>query len=268
MGLNKLATSIPGRGTVFIGDEATPYPADWATMSLTAPVNGWDSIGHTSRSNTVKMTRAGGDASQKGSWWEPNLDTIYAPIQWGLTVNSLQLDKLTFDLGVGGIYDAEEGSYTATGSPNFPTKAVCVITVDHRGDRSLTYMSHASWTMSDGFDFNPEEYMEVALTASINTNPDNDHVWKHIRSSMKNTAPTLVDATATAVLTDGSVTDITLVTLGSGYTAAPTVEITGGDGTGATATATYANGRVSSITVTDGGTGYTSTPTVTIVRAA
>ena len=51
---------------------------------------------------------------------------------------------------------------------------------------------------------------------------------------------------------------------GSGYISAPTVDITGGGGSGATATATVSNGGVGSITVTDGGSGYTSAPTVDI----
>ena len=51
---------------------------------------------------------------------------------------------------------------------------------------------------------------------------------------------------------------------GSGYTSAPTVQITGGGGTGASATATVENGSVKSITLVSGGRNYTSAPTVTL----
>ena len=51
---------------------------------------------------------------------------------------------------------------------------------------------------------------------------------------------------------------------GSGYTTAPTVNITGGGGTGATAQANISGGTVTSITVLTPGSGYTSTPTITI----
>lgn len=268
MGFNKAATTVPGRGSVFVADKGTPYPADWATMNITAPVNGWDSIGHTSRSNTVKMTRNGGEITQKGSWWEPNLQGVPAPVEWGLTVNSLQLDKLSFDLAFGGVHDGEEGSYTVLSSATLQEKAIFVITVDATGQRSLTYMSNAEWSIGDGFDWNPEELMEIALVASIKTDPTNDNVFKYLHPNLKTTAPTLVDATATAVITGDEVTEITIVAAGSGYTAAPSVELVGGGGTGATAEATYANGRVSSITVTNGGTGYTSAPDVVITRAA
>jgi len=79
------------------------------------------------------------------------------------------------------------------------------------------------------------------------------------------TAATSV-ATATAVLTDGAVTSITVTAGGSGYTSAPTVTIGGGGGNGATATAVLTDGVVTSITVGTGagGSGYTSAPTVTV----
>ena len=51
---------------------------------------------------------------------------------------------------------------------------------------------------------------------------------------------------------------------GSGYTSAPTVQITGGGGSGAAATATVENGSVKSITLVSGGRNYTSAPTVTL----
>ena len=57
---------------------------------------------------------------------------------------------------------------------------------------------------------------------------------------------------------------IKVVSGGTGYTTAPTVAITGGGGTGATATATISAGKVSSITLTAGGTGYTTAPTITL----
>lgn len=49
---------------------------------------------------------------------------------------------------------------------------------------------------------------------------------------------------------------------GSGYTSAPTVAFSGGGGSGAAATAVLTNGRVTGLTITNGGTGYTSAPTI------
>ncbi|HEY2323880.1 MAG TPA: DUF11 domain-containing protein, partial [Thermoanaerobaculia bacterium] len=52
---------------------------------------------------------------------------------------------------------------------------------------------------------------------------------------------------------------------GSGYTSAPTVNISGGGGSGATATATVSGGAITAITVTSGGSGYTSNPSVSFL---
>ena len=61
------------------------------------------------------------------------------------------------------------------------------------------------------------------------------------------------------------VKSITVTNGGTGYfSGTPTIEITGGGGTGATATATTNNGVITGFTITNKGTGYTSTPTVTI----
>ena len=58
---------------------------------------------------------------------------------------------------------------------------------------------------------------------------------------------------------------IKVVNGGSSYTTAPTVQITGGGGTGAVATATVSAGKVSAIALTSAGTGYTNAPTITLI---
>ena len=90
-----------------------------------------------------------------------------------------------------------------------------------------------------------------------------------------------VTATATANLTSGSVSSITMVNNGSGYTVCPSsfsytnnnltarVSFTGGGGSNAAAYATMSGGAITSITVGTGGGGgsgsnYSSAPTVNI----
>lgn len=72
-----------------------------------------------------------------------------------------------------------------------------------------------------------------------------------------------LNATAGATLTAGAVTALTVLT-GGAYTVAPTVTISGGGGSGATGTAVLTNGTVTSITITAAGSLYTTTPTVTL----
>ena len=71
-------------------------------------------------------------------------------------------------------------------------------------------------------------------------------------------------ATATGTFSGGLATTPVITNGGSGYTAIPTVTISGGGGTLATAVAVLTNGVVTGITITAGGSGYTSNPTVTI----
>jgi len=62
--------------------------------------------------------------------------------------------------------------------------------------------------------------------------------------------------------------NITITNPGAGYTTAPTVQISGGSGTGAAAQATVFGGQVTGITVTNPGSGYLATdpaPTVKLV---
>jgi hypothetical protein len=71
-------------------------------------------------------------------------------------------------------------------------------------------------------------------------------------------------ATAFSTIAAGVVTSITVMYPGFGYSAPPTVAITGGGGAGAKAAAKINQGRVSSIVVTAAGAGYTSAPVVTL----
>ena len=70
-------------------------------------------------------------------------------------------------------------------------------------------------------------------------------------------------AYATTTLTDGVVTDISIIGGGSGYTVAPAVTFSiSNGGTGAAAEAEITNGVVTKINILNGGSGYTSAPSV------
>ena len=65
-----------------------------------------------------------------------------------------------------------------------------------------------------------------------------------------------------------SVQNIDLVNPGSGYTVAPLLQVTGGEGTGAAGTAYLGNGTVGVVTLTSFGSGFTTAPTVTFAGPA
>jgi hypothetical protein len=69
-------------------------------------------------------------------------------------------------------------------------------------------------------------------------------------------------ATATATISAGAVTAVTLVYGGTGYLTAPTITFVGGGGTNASVTAIVANGAVTGFTGLSGGSGYATAPSV------
>jgi hypothetical protein len=73
-----------------------------------------------------------------------------------------------------------------------------------------------------------------------------------------------LQATATAIVTSGFITGITVTDGGVGYTSAPAVAITDATGSGATAVAQVSGGAVTNVAVQTAGNGYSSAPTVTI----
>jgi FtsP/CotA-like multicopper oxidase with cupredoxin domain len=71
-------------------------------------------------------------------------------------------------------------------------------------------------------------------------------------------------ATATATLSGGAVLRVNVSSSGFGYSSAPVVTFTGGGGASAAATANLGNAGVRRILITNGGSGYTSAPTISI----
>lgn len=63
----------------------------------------------------------------------------------------------------------------------------------------------------------------------------------------------------------GFIQSIDVTASGTLYTVAPTVQITGGGGTGAAAEAVISGGGVTRVIITNAGTGYTSEPTITFL---
>jgi hypothetical protein len=73
-------------------------------------------------------------------------------------------------------------------------------------------------------------------------------------------------AAATATVSGGSVTTIAINSAGAGYTVAPRIIFSGGDGNGAAATATVSGGAITGIAITSGGTGYRTAPAIILSR--
>lgn len=128
----------------------------------------------------------------------------------------------------------------------------------------------APWNLADPTDW---KWTRIQLKGNNNTpvpvngDPDSSDqaCWNGVNQMSTPTGYT------TGCQPSGGVTAASVVAGGTGFTSAPTVTFSGGDGTGAAATATLiaeTTGYVSSIAVTAGGSGYTSAPTVSFASGA
>jgi hypothetical protein len=120
---------------------------------------------------------------------------------------------------------------------------LCVVLMNSTANAQNTIITYQGRVTDNGTNFSGSGQFKFALVTGTNSSRQ---------------------ATATATLTSGFVTSITVVDGGVGYTSAPSVTISGGGGSGATATANVSGGAVTSITVNNAGSGYSSPPTVFI----
>ncbi|MCY2941885.1 MAG: autotransporter-associated beta strand repeat-containing protein [Planctomycetota bacterium] len=104
--------------------------------------------------------------------------------------------------------------------------------------------------------------VNIQTNASIGGTPNSE---LKISGQIISTLPTAATAGAPTIV-GGEITAIQLLDGSSGYLAAPTVTISGGNGNGATATAKLTNGAVTGFTMLNGGSGYSGatagTPTI------
>jgi hypothetical protein len=117
-------------------------------------------------------------------------------------------------------------------------------------------------TLGAGFGTAAQD-ITIGGTLSVNTN--NSAVIEDAASTnvvLGNVNITTHNGTFGALVT-GAITLNGSQFAGSGYTANPSVTISGGGGSGATATAVQTGGVVTSVTITGAGSGYTSSPTIT-----
>lgn len=177
MAFNSAATIVPGRGTVLV---AAPNvaPPDFATVNpddataLTA-IN-WAALGHTSRENSVAMSKDGGDPTTRGSWWDSALSTTYADTNWEVTVNTLQVDSVSLGLAFGGgVHTAASKRFAVKAAITAQEKALFILMVDGP-TRMGIYIPRASVSIGDAPEIDPENFFEIQLAAQILTSAAGD----------------------------------------------------------------------------------------------
>lgn len=190
MGFNPAATIIPGKGTVLVADPDKAPPVDYMTLNpadktaLATAAPGWETLGHTSRENMVAMSKEGGEATQSGSWWEEALVSNYAATNWGLTVNSLQVDALTLGLAFGGgTLDATKGSYLVKDIK--PTAKALYILMVGGNTRMGIYIPNTTVSIGDAPELAIDAFFEISLSAAILNSPTSGARFQFFSPALK-----------------------------------------------------------------------------------
>lgn len=147
-------------------------------------------------------------------------------------------------------------SFDPGGSPAEQIEDTCLSADERSYKKGLRTPGQASL----GLNADPNNASHIRLHQLSEANGDTTIKWVVGWSDGKDIVPTIAAG--------GSLGVATVTAGGTGYTAAPTVTLTGGAGSGATATATVAGGVVTGVTITNKGTGYTSAPTVAFTGGA
>lgn len=167
MGVDKSKTIVPGRGTFFTADRSVAFPANpLEAFSLTgAPPTGWLNIGHTSKQNTAAFARDGGEKTTLDSWIADAIGVIYSATNWALTAAALQIDKDNLDLAFNGAFDTD-GGYVIPGANAGREKQIFLLATDGTGKLGF-WMENTSVTMGDAPSFDPANFLELPISASI-----------------------------------------------------------------------------------------------------
>lgn len=171
MALDNGATIIPGRGTVFVDMTGTAASFDYKTVNPRDPSTfpGWDCLGHTSRENTVALAKDGGDAEQKGSWWDAALRSVSEASAWSWTVNSLQVDRLTMGLAFpGGVI--RDGAFWVPGAESEVDIRAFILCVDSTARLGIE-LPNTSMKIGDAPEISTEDFFEIQLLGQILSDP-------------------------------------------------------------------------------------------------
>jgi hypothetical protein len=194
MAIDPNALILPGRGTVFVGavDATPPTATALSTITPAAPPTGFTCIGHTSLDNLPAYSKDGGDATQRGSWWDSAIDTTYDPVTWSLTINSLQVDANTLGLAFGGgVLNDTAGTFDIGDTTAVP-KSILLLMVGG-AKRVGFYHPNTQITLGDAPEIAADAYFEIQLNAQLLLSASTTAQWAGKRWRI--ISPALVPAT-------------------------------------------------------------------------
>ncbi len=163
---------IPGRGTVGFAAPHTPVPDAYAfdpVDELTYDPAEW-TFAHTSRENMVELGKDGGEQEAKGSWWTSDIYTRVTDISLSLTINSLQLDKPTFEAAFPSGAVTAAGGWAISSNVGLLERAVFIYARGAQAGSALAiYCPRVSLSIGDMPAFDLENFFELQLAGTLNS---------------------------------------------------------------------------------------------------
>lgn len=255
MALDNNAVLKVGVGHFYTAPVGTALPTD-----LRNPAGAWTEMGHTSVADILSAASEGGDTTTLRSLQNATLRTTTAARTESFVMHLLQFDSESLKLYYGSNATVDGNNNVTVPSNPVPTEVAWLVVFYDGQTTAGIYAPKASIIRSDDLSVSDtENLVQLSVKVTPLQNGANDYAFRWLTPKV-----ILSTATATATLTAGAVSSVTVVSGGSGYTTVPAVSFTGGAGTGAAAVAVVTGGVVTSITMTAGGTGYTTAPTVAI----
>lgn len=254
MAIDNTAVLKVGTGHFYTAPVGTAIPTD-----LRNPGTPWVEVGHTSVQDILSASSEGGETTTLRSLQNKTLRQTVAARTEAFIMNLLQFDTAGLKLYYGSNAAVVSGRVRVPSNP-VPTEVAWLVVFYDGQSTAGIYAPKVSIIRSDDLSVaDTENLAQLSLKVTPLNYGSNDWPFEWIPPAV-----ILSTATATASITSGAVSSVTVVSGGSGYTAAPAVTFSGGGGTGAAATAVVTDGVVTAINVTAGGTGYTTAPSVTV----
>lgn len=270
-GINKTKLIRAVRSWVIVNDDPNAPAHSVTNFDPNALTGGWVSIGHTPKDQPVKITTNGGEVTLVDTAAADGVDAITTPKNYVFDFDSLQFEVSNFDLAYNGSWNPLTKEYSVPTNSS-PLQKAAMVVIRTANGKHIYYRGYGTIAAGDAPTLSFTELSKLPLKVTLMGDAGGYafHIGGEGIESAAGVNPpagggALVDATADPVVMGGEISDISLLTGGSGYTVAPDVVITG-TGIGATAVATVSGGVVTDVAVTAYGSGYDETTTVTFAR--
>lgn len=161
MALIDSAVLIPGTGEIYVAPAETVMP-----VSLTAPADPWENLGHTSRDDGLTITRDGGDSETIGTWQNPVLRERRDPTSFAITafLHQVTNDVLEMYFGPGDVDTADQ--FGVTSSTATIERALYIRIIDGTNEAGL-YVPKVSISSDDDVEIDVEGFLAFPIRATV-----------------------------------------------------------------------------------------------------